>query len=138
LLVAIIGAAMLTWFCSKRRKMKVRYILVAGITLVALVYTADFILVHRNSGYEEISYDTESLQTVKIDNNFATLGETIRVVPSEADYAGFEFPLYVLVRPIPRVFCPNKPVNGGFDLTEHLGMRGLILSIMKIGETYSS
>src|SRR5688572_32600586 len=46
--------------------------------------------------------------------------------------------VYVLVRPVPRVFWPEKPVDPGFDLPTALGVEGVSYSYSVIGELYMS
>jgi oligosaccharide repeat unit polymerase len=138
LFVVILGAAMLTWFVSKRRVLRLRYYIAALVVIIATILFADFILAQRRLGYEEISYSRSDFEGVKLDNNLTMLGETIRAIPSEVDYVGLSFPWYILVRPIPRVFWPGKPVDPGFDLAQHLGASGVTFSITGIGEAYMS
>ena len=44
--------------------------------------------------------------------------------------------MYAAVRPIPRVFWPDKPIDPGFDLSRAVGMKGVSLSMSIIGEWY--
>ena len=44
--------------------------------------------------------------------------------------------VFTLVRPIPRVIWPGKPVTPGFDLPSEVGMRGVSLSSSIVGEWY--
>src|SRR5688572_31517468 len=46
--------------------------------------------------------------------------------------------VYVMVRPVPRVFWPEKPVDPGFDLPTALGVEGVSYSYSVIGELYMS
>jgi hypothetical protein len=46
--------------------------------------------------------------------------------------------VFTLVRPIPRVFWPGKPVDAGFDLPTEVGLKGVSLSTSIIGEWYIS
>jgi oligosaccharide repeat unit polymerase len=139
LLVVIVGAAMLTWFCSKKRhKLRTRYFVLASVLIVGLVFLSDFMLAQRKGGYEEITYSGSDFEGVKIDNNFAMLAETIRAIPADVDYIGLKFPWYIIIRPIPRVFWPGKPIDPGFDLARHLGAPGVSYSITGIGEMYMS
>jgi hypothetical protein len=43
-----------------------------------------------------------------------------------------------MVRPVPRVFWPEKPVDPGFDLPTALGIGGVSFSYSVIGEFYMS
>ena len=44
----------------------------------------------------------------------------------------------MIVRPVPRVFWPGKPVDAGFDLPTALGVEGVSYSYSVIGELYMS
>ena len=136
LLVVIIGAAMLTWFGSTRRRLQLRYVAVAGVVIAFTIVFADFLLAQRRTGYGEVSYSSSDFQGIKVDNNFAMLGETIRAIPAEVDYVGFDFLVYILVRPVPRILWPGKPVDPGFDLANYLKSPGTTFSITGIGEIY--
>lgn len=138
LLVVIIGSAMLTWLCSKRRQLRLTHLAITAALLLALVVFLDMVLAARNIGLGQYSYNIQSFKGLRVDDNFQTLGDTLRVIPSEADYVGFNFLLYVFVRPVPRVFWPEKPTGPGFDLAQHLGARGVALAITFIGEQYMS
>jgi hypothetical protein len=46
--------------------------------------------------------------------------------------------VFTLVRPVPRVLWPNKPVDSGFDLATEVGLRGVSLSSSILGEWYIS
>ena len=46
--------------------------------------------------------------------------------------------IFALIRPIPRVFWPDKPVDPGFDLPSLVNMKGVSLSSSILGEWYLS
>lgn len=137
-LVEMLGAAILTWLCAKRRELRVRHFLVIGSLLLVTVLFLDAVLSQRDTGFQNFRYTREKFKGLRVDDNFRMLGETLAVVPRDADFVGFQQLWYVIVRPVPRVFWPNKPTSPGFDLTQHLGLRGLSLSITAIGEAYVS
>jgi hypothetical protein len=60
----------------------------------------------------------------------------IEIVPAEHPHVGLQQIWFTIVRPVPRVFWPNKPVNPGFDLPAMVGMKGVSLSTSIIGEWY--
>jgi len=73
-----------------------------------------------------------------VDDNFLRLSQTTTLFPNIAPYAGIEPLVYVLARPIPRVFWAEKPVDPGFDLPNALGVQGVSYSYSVIGELYMS
>lgn len=139
-IVVIIGSSMLTWIFVKRRSLRPRHAIVIGGLLVMTALTMEVILQFRNQGFaalEESDQDLE-IQALHVDNNFNSLAETLRLIPFEVNYVGFQHLIYVLVRPIPRVFWEGKPIGSGFDLAQALGRKGLTISITAIGEWYMS
>jgi hypothetical protein len=73
-----------------------------------------------------------------VDDNFYRLTQVLEVIPESHPhtYGGQIF--YVLVRPIPRVFWPGKPINSGFDFEAAIGAPGdyVGLSYTVAGEFY--
>lgn len=137
-LVVVIGAATLTWLCAKRRQLRLEhYVIVAAFVFANAVFL-DIILNQRNVGFRDFSFEQENFTGLRVDDNFRTLAETLRLIPTEAPFVGFQHLWYVVVRPIPRVFWEGKPVGSGFDLAQHLGERGVALSMSAIGEFYMS
>ena len=58
------------------------------------------------------------------------------MIPDYYPHTYHKYFVYVLVRPIPRVFWPDKPVDPGFDLPSAIGAKGVSLSTSVIGELY--
>ena len=135
-IVATLGAAALTWLCAKRRQLRPEYYLYIGILTIVSVFVLNIILNQRNEGFEDFSYQKTEFHGLRVDDNFSTLTQTLRVIPAEADFVGFPYLWYVAVRPIPRILWSNKPTSMGFDLAQHLGQKGVALAISIVGETY--
>jgi hypothetical protein len=140
IIVAILGSCLITWMMAKRRHLRPEHYLIVGAFLISTVVFLEVMLQQRNTGFGQfLSTGEEAKVTgLHVDNNLFSLGQTLRVIPSEADFVGFPYIYYLLVRPIPRVLWPGKPTSPGFDLAQHLGMRGVALSITSIGELYTS
>lgn len=134
--VVIIGAALLAWLCSKRRQLRSEHYIITAALVALSAVGLDIMLEERNSGFGEYSYSLSKFSGLRVDNNFQTLGDTLRVIPAETDYVGLNFLWYALVRPVPRVLWQGKPTDGGFDLAEHLGANGVALAITFVGEQY--
>jgi hypothetical protein len=60
------------------------------------------------------------------------------MVPADVPYVYHKLIFFMLVRPIPRVLWPEKPVDPGINLNEEVGERGVSLSCSVIGEFYLS
>ena len=131
-----LGLRLLTWLCLKRQGLKPGHYVLIALLVVATIIGLDVMLTHRDDGLGGAEYSLEDFSGVRVDNNFYSLGATIHLVPDEASFVGFGELEYVIVRPIPRVFWPNKPMGPGFDLAEQLRLKGVALSITSIGEWY--
>lgn len=138
--VVIVGSCILTWIFIKRKQLKPQNVILVAALVVATGIGAEFMLQFRNGGLVGMADSGEEAQVtgLHVDNNFFTLGETLRIIPSEAKFVGSQFLVYVLVRPVPRVFWPGKPITPGFDLAEETGQPNVSLSITMIGEFYMS
>ena len=133
-----VGAAILVWVQSQQT-INVRKLTIAAIAVVGLLTTMQFMLNIRNLGYEEFSFRGESeYDYLHVDDNFLRLAQVIELVPAEYPYLQFRQLWFTIVRPVPRVFWPGKPVDPGFDLPKALGLKGVSLSTSIIGEWYLS
>ena len=67
-------------------------------------------------GYEEFSFveNGSEYDYLHVDDNFLRLSQVIQIVPAEHDYVYFQQLVFTVVRPVPRVFWPGKPVDPGF------------------------
>ncbi|RBP45330.1 hypothetical protein DES53_103328 [Roseimicrobium gellanilyticum] len=72
-----------------------------------------------------------------VDDNFYRLAQIHSIVPEHHPYVYGKYIFYVLVRPIPRVFWENKPIDGGFQLQE-FDAKGASLSVSIVGEAWLS
>jgi oligosaccharide repeat unit polymerase len=138
LVVVVIGAAILTWLCAKRRELRLKHCVIVALLVLANAVFSDVMLNLRNEGFRGFSIEKENFTALKVDDNFRALAETMRLIPTEAPFVGFHFMWFVVVRPIPRVFWPGKPTGPGFDLTQYLGEKGLTHNVSVIGEFYMS
>jgi len=138
LVIDIVGAALITYILVNRHKIKARHLVVALFVVAATGYAANYMLYARTRGFAE-AVDQEKISTeLRVDDNFWSLGEVINAIPNEHPYVYLGMVTYVAVRPIPRVFWPDKPVGPGFDLAEHLGRADVLYSTTVIGESYFS
>lgn len=133
-----VGAAIIVWI-QAQEVLRVRRLTIAAAAVVGLLAAMQFMLNIRTQGYQEFIFRGESeYDYLHVDDNFLRLGQVIELVPAEHPYVGFQQILFTAVRPVPRVFWPNKPVDPGFDLPTAVGMKGLSLSMSIIGEWYLS
>ena len=135
IILVTVGAAIIVWV-QAQAGMKMRKVLMVGAASIALVWTMQFMLNIRSRGYEDFMYRGSDYDTLHVDDNFLRLAQIIQIVPARRDYVYYRQIVFTLVRPVPRVFWPGKPVDPGFDLPSEVGMRGVSLSSSIIGEWY--
>ena len=137
-LVAVtVGAGLMVWVQANPSR-RFRNIVVVAAGAVALAWTAQFMLNIRTRGYQDFLIRGSEFDYLHIDDNFLRLAQIIDLVPSKRAYVGSQQVVFTLVRPIPRVFWPGKPVDPGFDLPSEVGMKGVSLSSSIVGEWYLS
>lgn len=132
-----VGAALMVWVQSNPGA-RMRNIVVVSVAAVALAWTAQFMLNIRSQGYEQYVESGSELDYLHVDDNFLRLAQVIELIPARRDFVGRQQLVFTLVRPIPRVFWPGKPVSAGFDLPTEVGLKGVSLSTSIIGEWYIS
>lgn len=133
-----LGAAILVWI-QAQQVLQVRKLLIAGAAVVAMAGAMQLMLNIRNIGYAEYMFRGSSdYDYLHVDDNYLRLAQVIQIVPAEHPYVNFQQLWFTIVRPVPRVFWPNKPVDPGFDLPAIVGLKGVSLSTSIIGEWYLS
>ena len=132
------GAAILVWI-QAQQTLKLRRLTIAAAAVIALLTTMQFMLNIRNIGFEEFSFRGESeYDYLHVDDNFLRLAQVMEIVPAELPHVGFQQLWFTVVRPVPRVLWPGKPLDSGFDLPSVVGLKGVSLSTSIIGEWYLS
>jgi hypothetical protein len=133
-----VGAAILVWI-QAQRTISVRRLTLAAAAVVALLAGMQFMLNIRTVGYEEFALTGASdYDYLHVDDNFLRLAQIVQVVPAERPHVGFQQLWFTIVRPVPRVLWPGKPIDAGFDLPSIVGMRGVSLSSSIFGEWFLS
>lgn len=133
-----VGAAILVWI-QNQKTINFRQLGVVAASAVVLLTVMQFMLNIRTVGYAEFSFRGASeYDYLHVDDNFLRLAQVIDIVPAEHPYVEFQQIWFTLVRPVPRVFWPGKPIDPGFDLPSIVGMTGVSLSTSIIGEWYLS
>jgi hypothetical protein len=132
------GSGLVVWI-QATGGLKVRNIAILIVGAIALGTAAQFMLNIRTRGYE---YYTQTASAdddyLHVDDNFLRLAQVIELVPLRRPFVEYQQLIFTLVRPIPRVFWPGKPVDAGFDLPTEVGLKGVSLSTSIIGEWYIS
>jgi len=132
-----VGAALLVWI-QANPGLRLKNILIVSVSVIAMAWASQFILSIRTSGIEEFMARGSEYDYLHVDDNFLRLAQIIDIVPRDHPFVKWGQVIYALVRPIPRVFWPNKPIDSGFDLSNAVGMKGVSLSSSIIGEWWIS
>ena len=146
----VIGMALLLWVLSHER-LRVKHVIQTCLAIIALLVTLQVMLEYRNVGLASlVGVRTEAAEVraekvrfleqahLRVDDNFYRMCQVIQFIPKTYPYVYHQYLLYILVRPIPRVFWPDKPVDPGFDLPTAVGVEGVSYSYSIIGELYMS
>jgi oligosaccharide repeat unit polymerase len=146
----VIGMALVLWILGQQR-LRIKQVVQTIAAIAALLFALQIMLEYRNVGLgallglKSVSVDsTEERQEIfrqqqlRVDDNFFRLCQVIQLIPSSYPFVYHQYLLYVFVRPIPRVFWHDKPVDPGFDLPAALGVEGVSYSYSVIGELYMS
>ena len=146
----VAGMALVLWVLDQQR-LRIKHLVATGFAIVALLLALQIMLEYRNVGLGALIGNTDStlssrreksqlleVQHLRVDDNFYRLCQIIQLIPRAHGYVYHKYLVYVLVRPVPRVFWPEKPVDPGFDLPTALGVEGVSYSYSVIGELYMS
>lgn len=146
----VAGMALVLWVLDQRQ-LRIKHLLGTVFAIVALLLTLQIMLEYRNVGLGALIGNTSTtpdsrtekrqlleVQHLRVDDNFYRLCQIIQLIPQSHGYVYHQYVVYVMVRPVPRVFWPEKPVDPGFDLPTALGVEGVSFSYSVIGELYMS
>jgi oligosaccharide repeat unit polymerase len=138
----IFGIALIFWVLTQQR-LRMRSMILALLSVAFLLVTLQIMLKYRNAGLRVVINGEQSEPVLEsdylhVDDNFLRLSQTIALIPDYYPYLSYRYLVWVLVRPVPRVFWPGKPIDPGFDLPSVLGLKGVSLTSSVIGELYMS
>lgn len=147
-----LGSALFYWVLDRER-VRVWQLIVSAVSIGLVLWLMQLMLVARGVGMGQIGMSNAAslaLQTMQgesqaggapkglaVDDNFYRLAQIHSIVPEHYPYVKGQYIFYVLVRPIPRVFWENKPIDGGLQLQEFDG-KGASLSVSIVGEAWLS
>jgi hypothetical protein len=145
----VIGMALVFWVLDRQR-LKIKHLLATVIAVVALLLALQIMLEYRTVGFGALVGQNEVAnpqlekkqffeeRALRVDDNFYRLCQIIQLIPESYPFVYHKYLVYVIVRPVPRVLWPGKPVDAGFDLPTVLGVEGISYSYSVIGELYMS
>jgi oligosaccharide repeat unit polymerase len=134
---AMILAALFCWLISARR-LDARRIVVLGAAVACLAAAMQVMLIYRSIGFGDEGSEIGSFDYLFIDDNFLRIAQMLEFVPESYPFVGWQYVLFAIVRPVPRVLWPDKPIDGGFDLAEVLGVPDTSFALTVAGELYVS
>jgi oligosaccharide repeat unit polymerase len=137
---SVLGAAIATWLLLQPR-MSRRLAIGFAATLILLLAWLQVMVLMRNQGFSKLLAGEEfrsDFGHLVVDDNFFRLTQVLDVMPESYPHTYGGQIYYVMVRPIPRVFWPEKPINSGFDFEVAIGVPGeyVGLSYTVAGEFY--
>jgi hypothetical protein len=146
----VAGMALVLWVLDQRQ-IRIKQLVATVIAIVALLVTLQIMLEYRNVGLGALVGNPDAsissrrertqlleVQHLRVDDNFYRLCQIIQLIPQTHPFVYHRYVVYVMVRPVPRIFWPEKPVDPGFDLPTALGVEGVSYSYSVIGELYMS
>jgi oligosaccharide repeat unit polymerase len=145
----VAGMALILWVLDQHR-LRVKHLVTTAAAILALLLALQVMLEYRNVGLGVLvgkgeipsgRFEKRQIleeQHLRVDDNFYRLCQIIQLIPDSHPFVYHKYLVYVLVRPVPRVFWPDKPVDPGFDLPTALGVQGVSFSYSVIGELYMS
>jgi hypothetical protein len=135
----VAGAALITWLLLQQN-LKPRMLIVSVCAIGCLLVTMELMLKYRGVGFSaDWQADDSKTQAalIHVDDNILRLTQLIKFIPDVQAYVGIEPLTFAMVRPVPRYFWPDKPVDPGYDLTALLGEEGFSLTTSVVGEFYA-
>lgn len=138
---AMYGAALLTWLLSSKQ-IGVRKLILLIMCCVALLGLMNLVYDYRTTGISSLQTLEQTgagntFDEVRVDDNFLRLAQSIHFVPDQYPYAWGSYIYFALIRPIPRVFWPGKPISPAFRIQDEVNI-GASLSSGVVGELYVS
>ena len=145
----VAGMALILWVLDQRR-LRIKHLLTSLLMIAGLLLALQVMLEYRNLGFSALvgkgevvsgRFEKRQLfeeQHLRVDDNFYRLCQIIQLIPETYPFVYHKYFVYVIVRPVPRVFWPEKPVDPGFDLPTALDVQGVSFSYSVIGEFYMS
>jgi hypothetical protein len=134
---AVFGSAILVGTLLTRRRVKGFQIVTILAATFAVQVAMNYMLENRGNGLGAAKVEDWTFSRVRVDDNFNRLSQTADFVPTFYPYSNLQFFYYTLVRPIPRVLWPGKPVDPGFELATVLNDEDTSYTISVIGEAYA-
>jgi len=138
----VFGMGLILWMLTQRR-LRTGHMVAVAIAVAVLLGFMQIMLEYRGVGLGTLleKEQTEAIEMrdyLHVDDNIYRFSQIVQFIPETHPYVYHRYLIWVLVRPIPRVFWPGKPMDPGFDLPSALGVEGVSFSSSVLGELYIS
>jgi hypothetical protein len=133
----LILSALFCWLIFGRLLTLRRTVILVG-SIVLLLGAMQFMLLLRDVGLGDYAGADDPFGYLHVDGNFVIIAKLLEFVPELYPFVGWEYVSWAIAKPIPRVFWPSKPMDGGFDLAEVMGVPNTSFAISVAGELYLS
>lgn len=136
------GMGLILYMLSQQPLRK-RHMAAVAIAVAALLGFMQLMLDYRGVGLGAL-LEKEPTETITkqgylhVDDNIYRFCQIIELIPRSHPHVYHRYAVWILIRPVPRVFWPGKPVDPGFDLPRALGVEGVSYSSSVMGELYIS
>lgn len=135
----LVGSGLIVWLLSAKIPRVKDYFLI-GVIGIGLLAFMEMMLVYRGVGMSALLSEDTRIESknrkLRVDDNFFRLTQVLEIIPDAHPHVGFQYPIWVIARPVPRVFWPSKPLGPGFDLSSFQGMKNVSLTTSLVGELY--
>ena len=136
----MMGMALVIWII-RQKQVQPRHIVMGAVLAVSILFSLELMLQYRTVGLSVLSERKEydpllEGNSIRVDDNFYRMCQIIELIPEHYSYTYEKYFIWIVVRPIPRILWPGKPINPGFDLASVLGFKETSLTTSVIGELY--
>jgi hypothetical protein len=112
-----------------------------GVAIAVIGYASYHMLEFRTMGLRSYItnrvYESDTVRTtLAVDYNLWSIGLLVDAFPRKHDFIGSEVLTWALVKPIPRVFWPEKPLGLSVSIEEVVGAQGWTVAATYLGEAY--
>jgi oligosaccharide repeat unit polymerase len=120
-----------------KQQLNLPHVLIFGTIMAALLFVGMILMFQfRTVGLGELSSISEP-GSLFIDMNIVSISRLTSKFPDRYDYLGLEIPVNALIRPIPRVLWPGKPIGLSVPIETALdAVEGGTVSCTYVGEAY--
>jgi oligosaccharide repeat unit polymerase len=123
---------------ASRRQLIVMTTVVFGILVLATYYEIRF----RDVGLKnylqgwDIESEEEQDLTLYVDYDLYAVASLVSVFPGQRDYIGWDAPIWMVARIIPRALWPGKPDGSSVSVENVFGVEGVTIAATFVGESY--